>query len=162
MVRLVAGVMLALVTVGGCASHSAALNSATPTASASPTASSSQSVPTTSQWCAGYSAILKVLATNGTDATAAATALATLDRFDLIWRFGARMGLVTADESDANRRAVAAYRAIMTLIAGGHSASSPEVARATANLTAITNSDRALLISSAGKVRATCGTPSTS
>lgn len=104
--------------------------------------------------------MVKVLATNGTDPSAAATALATLDRFDLIWSYGERLGLVTTDEAAANRRAVSAYRQVLYLIEQGDAASSAAVTRATANLTAITNADRALLMSSAAKVRATCGTPS--
>jgi hypothetical protein len=97
-----------------------------------------------------------VLSTSGT-ASQAPTGLQALDRFALLWQLAGRMGIITADEVAANLRAVEKYRAIVTLVAAGSSSTSAAMTSARAALTAQTDSDRAVLSSSAGKVLGSCG-----
>jgi hypothetical protein len=72
------------------------------------------------------------------------------------------MGILTADEVAANLRAVEDYRAIVTLVAAGSSSTSTAMTSARAALAAQTDSDRAVLTSSAGKVLGACGQASPS
>ncbi len=123
---------------------------------------STTAAPTTQEWCASYATLTSVLSQSASDATSAKTALQALERFDLLWGIADNMGILTAPEVAANQRAVASYRAVMTLVAAGSSAGSPAMTTAKARLTAQTTADHAVLASSAGKVVGLCGTPTPS
>jgi hypothetical protein len=138
---------------------------ATTSQSASPSDTASASAtaaPTRQEWCASYATLTSVLSQSASDTTGAQTALQALERFDLLWGIADTMGILTADEVAANQRAVASYRAVMTLMASGHAAASAEVSSARAALTAQTTTDHTLLASSAGKVVGLCGAPAPS
>jgi GTP cyclohydrolase III len=118
--------------------------------------------PTNEEWCASYATLTSVLSQSASDATGAHTALQALERFDLLWGIADNMGILTAAEVAANQRAVASYRAVMSLMASGRAAASAEVSSARAALTAQTTTDHTLLASSAGKVVGLCGAPTPS
>jgi hypothetical protein len=150
--RLLVVVTLCLGTAGCSAAGSPDASSATPTsATASPTG------PTTQDWCAAYSELTTTLAQASPDPTGASAALGSLAQFDTLWAASVGMGILTADEAAANRRAVASYRAVLEVAANGASTDSPQMASARAALTTQTDSDRTVLTSSASKVLAACG-----
>jgi hypothetical protein len=126
-----------------------------PSATASP--SSSASGPTKQDWCAAYSTLTTTLAQTSPDPTGASAALGSLTQFDTLWAASVGVGLLDADEADANRRAVASYRSVLEAEAKGAADDSPEMAAARNSLTSQTEKDRAVLTSSASKVLAACG-----
>jgi hypothetical protein len=159
--RVAAVVALATV-LAGCATEpgptgpTSTTSTAADAATESPSASST--APTTRQWCASYAVLTSVLAQSSSDATGAATALQALDRFEQLWGVAGTMGILTPAEVLANQRAVASYRTVMSLVAGGATPTTPALVTARAQLAAQTATDHALLSSSAGKVLALCGT----
>jgi hypothetical protein len=150
--------------IAGCASSPAAPTAASTTAPAPPPTSSdaptSAAAPTVAQWCASYASLTSVLAQSSSDAASAATALAALERFNLLWGMADGLGIVGPEEVAANQRAVASYRAVMELVAAGSASTAPEVVKARAALTSSTDADRALLRDSAARVIGLCGAPS--
>lgn len=167
----VAGLVLALVALvlAGCSSAPEAAASAASSPQAASAGSSPTPAPTepaaasddpAKDWCDAYSQISGDLASAGTSPDSAADTLTTLDSFDLLWTLAGKAEFLTPDEVAANSRAVAAYAAIIRLVADGAAQDSPEVKAASADLTAVTDADRELLKSSAGKVVALCGAPS--
>jgi hypothetical protein len=164
--RFLAPLAVAL-ALGACASPSTGgvpLDSPTAVTSDATTpggaaSASATGAPTSEEWCASYATLTSVLSQSASDATGAQTALQALERFDLLWGIADNMGILTAPEVAANQRAVASYRAVMTVMASGHAAGSAEVSSARAALTAQTTTDHALLASSAGKVVGLCGAP---
>ncbi len=149
-----------LLTACSSASGGVPMGTAGSDSTAAPSASSTQ--PTPAQWCASYASLTQVLATTGSDQASAETALAALERFDLLWGIADNMGIVSSDEVAANQRLVAAYRAVMTLVVGGATVDSPEVKLARTELEAAADKDRTDLKASAGRVLARCGTASAS
>ena len=168
---MVGAAMVVVASLAGCGGAASTV-SAVPTTAGSPSTGSSASVPdatasaasggapTIAQWCASYASITTVLAQSSTDAAAATTALAALERFDLLWGIADNLGVVAPDEVAANQRAVASYRAVMALVASGKDRTSPEVVSATAALTRQTDADRTPLRDSAARVLGLCGVPS--
>jgi hypothetical protein len=119
--------------------------------------SASPTGPTKLDWCNGYSTLTTSLAQASPDPSGASAALDSLTNFDLLWDASVGIGILTADEAAANRRAVASYRAVLEAESTGAAADSPEMAAARAALTAQTDRDRTVLTSSASKVLAACG-----
>ena len=108
------------------------------------------------QWCSAYTTITEALSATGSTAAAAKKALEVLDSFDPLWAAGQNLGYISTEESDANRRAVVAYGAVVKLIADGKAPDSAEVKTATDNLSTVTTNDKALLTSSSQKITALC------
>jgi hypothetical protein len=156
MIMRIAGAGLAVLALGACSSATGGVPLDRP--SATPSESSTQ--PTPAQWCSAYASITGVLSNTGNDKESASMALAALERFDLLWGVADNMGIVSSDEVAANQRMVAAYRSVLTLIAGGAAADSPEVKAARVDLEAAAEKDRTDLKSSAGRVLGRCGDPS--
>jgi hypothetical protein len=150
---------LSTILLAGCGSP-ASPEAATSSTTASDTPSASSTSPTPQQWCASYSSLAGVLAQSGSDAASATKALQALERFDLLWGIADNMSILSTDEVDANQRAVARYRAVLTLVANGKSLTSPEVVAARKALETSTTADRVMLKSSAGKVLGRCGAAS--
>lgn len=140
---------------------------ATTPPAASPAPSAPAEVPAASasadpvqQWCEAYAAISGYLASAGTTPEAAPDTLKALDSFNQLWTYAGEVQFLTPDEVAANTRAVAAYAAIIQLVAGGAGQDSPEVTAASTELTTITDADRPLLEATASKVVGLCGAPS--
>lgn len=108
------------------------------------------------QWCTAYASITKQLSRQGVTPAEAKASLAALESFDQLWAAGANLGLVSAEETAANHRAIVAYAALVTLIADGKAADSTEVSAARNNLTAVTDADKSVLQSSASKITTLC------
>jgi hypothetical protein len=157
--------VLTAAALAGCAGTGATAATTTPSTGPSTTTGSATaptSEPTVAQWCASYASLTSVLAQSSSDTASATTALAALERFDLLWGIADNLGIITSDEVAANQRSVASYRAVMTLIAAGEPRTSPQVVAATATLTAQTDADRTALSASAGRVLGVCRTASPS
>jgi len=151
--------LLTAAALAGCAGSGGTAATTTPSSGPSATTGSAavtSTVPTVAQWCASYASLTSVLAQSSSDKASAATALAALERFDLLWGIADNLGIITSDEVAANQRSVASYRAVMTLIAAGEARTSPKVVAATAALTAQTDADRTPLSASAGRVLGVC------
>ena len=142
---------------GTSAESSSASSSAAPSSAASPATSAAASLdPATAKWCTEYSAITDELAQSGTSQAEAQSALKALTRFGALWVAGGEQGYLSAEEVAANQRAVAAFGALVQLVAGGAAAESTEVGMARTNLAAVTDKDNALLVSSTNKVVVLC------
>jgi len=149
----VVSIAVVLIAVTACAAP------ANPTAAPSspgPATTASQAPPTTDQWCASYASLTGVLSASSTPSEAAQGLLA-LDRFSQLWKLAGSMGLITVDEVAANQRAVDGYRAVISLLASGSASTSLAVSSARQALAKQTDSDHALLASSAAKVLGLCG-----
>lgn len=158
-------VVLLILGVSACSSGTsaesstspAAPSSAAPSSAASPAASAAASLDAvTAKWCTEYSAITDELAQSGTTQAEAQSALKALTRFDALWVAAGDQGYISAEEVAANQSAVAAFGALVQLVAGGAAADSPEVGMARTNLAAVTDKDNALLVSSTNKVVVLC------
>ena len=119
-------------------------------------ASPASSADTAQQWCSAYTTITEALAAAGTTEADAKNSLEVLNSFDQLWAAGQNLGYLTSEESDANRRAVVAYAALVQVIADGKAPDSAESKTARDNLTAVTTKDTVLLTSSGQKVTALC------
>ncbi|MBK9740402.1 MAG: hypothetical protein IPO93_13025 [Actinobacteria bacterium] len=139
------------------APSSAAAASGTPASDAPSSAAASSNAPASgTQWCVQYAAIASQLsAMTGTQENAV-SALPAVDDFDQLWADAADTGFLTADEADANRRVVANFKVILTLIAAGAAADSTEVQQAQVDMEAATKKDDALLRATDTKVTALC------
>jgi hypothetical protein len=150
----VVSIAVVLIAVTACAAP--ANPTAAPSSPGPATTSASQAPPTTDQWCASYASLTGVLSASSTPSEAAQGLLA-LDRFSQLWKLAGSMGLITVDEVAANQRAVDGYRAVISLLASGSASTSLAVSSARQALAKQTDSDHALLASSAAKVLGLCG-----
>lgn len=158
------GVTIAMF-VSGCSGSTASTSSTTPASSAAASVAASAAAPLSSasasaaaaQWCAGYTEITTTLSQGGVTAADAVTSLAALDRFDRLWADGGDLGYFSQEETDANRRTVAAYSVLVSLVADGAGPESAEVKLAQANLAASTSKDDILLTAATNKVVTLCG-----
>lgn len=170
-------------TLAGCSSSSgsdAVSSAAAPVASATAAASPAASAPSapsassaasgsaaprdaaTQAWCDDYSSVAGTLASSTTSAADAKLAVGAINAFEQLWVDGADRGYVTPEEMAANQRAIAAFKAVITLYANGAAADSPELTAAQAELSTVTGKDRELLLSTDKKVLALCTVPSAS
>jgi hypothetical protein len=153
--------------LAGCSSSSTASSSASAStgagSSTAASAAASASPGTTAsadpvlQWCVAYTQITDSLSQADSSKEGAQTSLNALGAFDQLWAAGGNLGYISTEESDANRRAVVAYAALVTQVVAGKTDKDQEVIDAQANLTKVTTADQKLLESSATKVSALCG-----
>lgn len=151
-------------TASDAASGSVATPSAATSAAASTSVAASPSSTATpeQQWCQKYTVIATRLSQMTGEKDNSIAALPAVVAFDQLWADAATAGYLTEDESAANRRAVAAFKAVVSLIAAGSAQDSADVKKAQADMLAVTKKDDALLRSTDTKVAALCAVPGSS
>jgi hypothetical protein len=109
----------------------------------------------TATWCQTYIALTGNLGSLGESAEDAKTGLALLPTFAQLWRTAGTMGIITAEETQANVDTVEAFGKVLKVVADG--GTDEQVKQADAEFTKGAEKLNATLTSAATAVAKACG-----